>query len=269
MAPFPRASCLSGWLRRAARPPPDPAGSPRPRISASARSASPADSSPRAAETRAAADHAHGDRLAVSRPGGLFRGRGRACGRIELPPISPFALVRRRRSRLDPDRRADRLLDGVGVEGEETPAVLFELGEEAGSPIRACLTISAAPPRTFLPAGACPQDVEIDEHESRRIEDAQDVLVAVEVDAVLAADRGVHLGEERRGANPKAQAAHEDRGGEARDVASDAAAHARDERRAVGSDSSSCRRISRRSRGSWPPRRSWSSIQCQPARVAG
>ena len=67
------------------------------------------------------------------------------------------------------------------------------------------------------------------------MEAADEVFAGGEVDAGLAADGGVDLGEESGGDLDVADAAHVDGGEEAGDVADDAAAEGEEERVAVGS----------------------------------
>ena len=78
------------------------------------------------------------------------------------------------------------------------------------------------------------QEFRVDIHEFRLAEGADHVLVAVEIHAVLAADGGVDLGQQRRGNKTEAQAACVDGSHEAGDVGGDAAAHANQERITVG-----------------------------------
>ena len=66
------------------------------------------------------------------------------------------------------------------------------------------------------------------------VEGADEVLAGEEVDAGLAAEGGIDLGEERGGQANVADAAHVDGGEEARDVADDAAAEGEEDGVAVG-----------------------------------
>ena len=83
--------------------------------------------------------------------------------------------------------------------------------------------------------GRVREEVGVGEDGLRMVEAADEIFSGGEVDAGLAADGGVDLGEEGGGDLHVADAAHVDGGEEAGDVADDAAAEGEEERVAVGS----------------------------------
>ncbi len=77
------------------------------------------------------------------------------------------------------------------------------------------------------------QHIGVDQHQARLMEGADKVLAVPGVDAGLAADGGVHLGEQRRRDLHQADAALQDAGGESGKVADDAAAERDDDIAAI------------------------------------
>ncbi len=107
--------------------------------------------------------------------------------------------------------------------GEDPLPALFEPGEERGvaeEPVFQHLGIA----RTELARAQRGEDRDVGEHEARLMERADQVLALGRVDAGLAADRGIDLGEQRRRDLHEADAAAKDARREARKIAHHAAA---------------------------------------------
>ena len=172
------------------------------------------------------------DRLAVQQPVGVAGGGlervAEGVAEVEERALALLGLV------ADDDRglhlagAADGVQARVRVAGGEGGGVRLEPGEEAGVAEQAVL-------RHLGVAGAevaGRQRVEergVGEHQPRLVEGADEVLALGRVDPGLAADRAVDLGEQRRRHLHEADAAAQDRGGEAGEVADDAAAEGEDE----------------------------------------
>ncbi len=172
--------------------------------------------------------HADGDGLAVQQPVGIA-GEGfqrMAEGVTEIEQRAPAALLALVGDD-DLGLGAGARLHGVAalavVTGEHIAPILLEPGEEgriAEEPVFRHLGIAGA--ELALAQGRQHRDV--GEHQARLMEGADQILALLGVDAGLAADGGVHLGEERGRHLHHAHAAAQDRGGEAGQVAHHAAA---------------------------------------------
>ena len=177
-------------------------------------------------------EHAVGDRLAVPEAP-VFRHRlERVAGRVaevENAAQTGLPLVRGDDVRLDPARFGD---DGVSTAGSRAKIALRsrrDALEQVGLDVMPYLTTSYRPARNSRRGSVPSTDGSID-HGVRLIERADQVLAERVVDADLAADRAVHLREQRRRHVHERDAAQVGRGGEPGHVADDAAAE-RDERR--------------------------------------
>ena len=110
-----------------------------------------------------------------------------------------------------------------------------QVGEELGFADDARLDDFVEPGAVFA-LGQGVEDGGVDEHGERLVEAADQVLAADQIDAGLAADGGVHLGEQRGGDLQDGDAAHEDGGQEAAHVVDDAAAESDHHAGAIGAE---------------------------------
>ena len=183
---------------------------------------------------REAEGEAHPDRhrLAMDEPGGVVAGHAlervrEGVAEVEQRPLAVLALV------ADDDRglRPAALGDGVVAlrpAGEDPAPVRLAPFEEAlvaDEPVFHHLGIAGAhlAQRQRVERGGVGED------EARLMEGADEVLAVARIDAGLAADRGIDLGQERRRHLHEAHAAPHDRGGETGEIADDAAAERHDE----------------------------------------
>ncbi len=123
----------------------------------------------------------------------------------------------------------------VRVMIENGAPALFEPGEElrvAEKAVLRDLGIAGA----HLAGGKRLQNVSVGDDEARLVEDADQVLALRRIDAGLAADRAVDLGEKRRRDLHKAHATAQDARGKSGEVADHAAAEGDDEIAALESD---------------------------------
>ena len=190
-----------------------------------------ASSQPRRADISRRGQSPRGDRLAVQ-PDAVAEPRldGVAEGVAEVeqraprrararPPRPSCRLVARRSARwrgpAPPGSRARRASRCASIQAKNSASRM--------SPY----LITSARPGAQLPVGQRGQRVDVGEHAGRLVEGADHVLAARVVDRGLAADRGVHLGEQRRRHLDEGDAALVAGRGEARDVAHHAAAERR------------------------------------------
>ena len=137
----------------------------------------------------------------------------------------PFgvALVAGDERRLGAHAGLDRVQPRRLVAGEQGRAVRLAPGEEARIADQAVfdhLGIAGAQ----LARGQGGERIGIDQHQRRRVEGADQILALARIDRGLAADRGIGLGEQAGRHRDPVAAALEHSGGEAGDVADDAAA---------------------------------------------
>ena len=181
-------------------------------------------------------DAAPGDGFAVEEllvVGGGFDGVADGVAEVEDHAEAGFFFVFADDVGFDADRGGDDMGESGGVTCEDGFGVLFHVAEEF------CV-VDDAGFDGLLQAGAelrrrkGAEEVGVGEDGLRMVEAADEVFAGDEVDAGLAADRGVDLREERGRNLDVADAAHVDGGEEAGDVADDAATEGEEERVAVG-----------------------------------
>ena len=134
---------------------------------------------------------------------------------------------------LDADAGGDDLLQGGGVSRQDGVAVLLHEAEEGwvadDGGLNGLLQAGAE-----FGGGESAEKVDVAEDGEGVVEGADEVLAGEEVDAGLAAEGGIDLGEHGGGQANVADSAHVDGGEEARDVADDAAAEGKQDGVAVG-----------------------------------
>ncbi len=171
-------------------------------------------------------DGAPADGFAVQEFGvvrGGLNGVTERVAEVEGGARAGFKLVLCDDARLDADACFNDVGEGCGVAGEDAVCVLLHVGEEGRIAEDGGLD-------TFLQAGAefafgeGAEGVGVCEDGDGLMEAADQVFASREIDAGLAADGAVDLGEEGGGKLQEAETAHVDRGEEAGDVAEDAAA---------------------------------------------
>ena len=124
---------------------------------------------------------------------------------------------------LDPARPGDHPLERRQIAREQRAGVPFDVDEVRRVGDDAVLD-DLREAGAELPVGQRDDDVGIHEDEARLVEGADQVLGAGMVDRGLAADRGVHLGEDGRRELDEVEAAHVGGGHEPREVADGSAA---------------------------------------------
>ena len=141
----------------------------------------------------------------------------------QRPQVGGLALVGRHDARLG----EAALLDGVGPlrrvpfeDGGGIGLAPVEEGRIVDQPVFHHLGIACQQ----LAPGQGVEHLGVGQHQPRLVEGADHVLAVAGVDAGLAADRGIDLGEEGGRDLDEVDAAQQDRGGKAREVADDTAA---------------------------------------------
>ena len=142
---------------------------------------------------------------------------------VEQRTPAPLALVARDDPGLQLTGPADRGVQRRGIPLHQRVGVLLDPGEELRVGDQAVLH-HFGEPRRQLAVGQGLQRVGIRDHAQRLVEGAHEVLATRVIDARLAADGRIHLGEQGRRHLDEIDAALIDRRGEAGDVADDAAA---------------------------------------------
>ncbi len=151
---------------------------------------------------------------------------------VELPPLAALPLVALHDVGLHADSRRDDLLQQRAVPPQLLDRTALQPPEERGIGDDARLE-RLGQPRAELPEGERGEQGRVADHEFGLAKGSDHVLVAVDIDAVLAAHRGVDLPQQRRGDEAEAEPAHVGRGDETRHVGHDAAPDAQHEGRAV------------------------------------
>ena len=164
----------------------------------------------------------------------LLHCMGKGVTEIQLAPLAVFPLVMFDDGHLDADRTDDDFA--------QQRLVVADLLERVA--LGQCKELRIADDGRLdhfgqsgaeIPVGETAQQIGVAEHEFGLVERTDDILVAIQIDAVLAADAGIDLGQQGGGQEAEADAAHVGRGDEAGDVRHDAAAHAHQKGAAVGS----------------------------------
>ena len=172
--------------------------------------------------------HADRHRLAVQIAlvvGQRSRWRDRSCGRSSESRDSPLSRSSRRTTiALRAQRLAHDSAQQRHVERQDRRRAAARCSaNSSGSRMTPYLITSARPARNSR-RGRVFKRVDVDHDQARLVEGADEVLAGRMVDAGLAADAGVDLRQQRGRHLHERHAAHEGRGGEAGQVADDAAA---------------------------------------------
>ena len=185
-------------------------------------------------------DGAPADGLAVEElriVGGGFDGVTEGVAEVEDHAQAGFALIGGDHFGFDLRAGEDDARDGGDVlrvrRIEDDISVSGEMPEELGRADDACLDGLLEAGAEFA-CGKGGEGVRIRQDGERVVKAADEVLAGAEVDAGLAADGGVDLGEQRRWELHVVDAAHVDGGEKAGDVPDDAAAERKQEGVAVG-----------------------------------
>ena len=134
-------------------------------------------------------------------------------------------------------------LDPAALGNDEPQAAIIAVQNVAGDPLDGCEERRVEDDAVFDHLGHAaaeladrqsPERVGVDPDAHRLVESADDVLGAGMVDADLASDRAVDLGQERRRHHQQGESARESGGDEAGQVADHAAPQGDDERMAIG-----------------------------------
>ena len=172
------------------------------------------------------ADDAERDRLAmqefVGKAGRCLERMPEGVAEIEQRAVAGLALVARHDRGLAAARDRDRVL-ARRTAGEHVLPVRLQPGEEAGIAEQAelrDLRIAGAE----VARGKRVEQRGIGDHQDRLMERADQVLAVARIDPGLAADRGIDLRQQRGRHLHDVEAAAQDRGGKAREIADHAAA---------------------------------------------
>ena len=176
--------------------------------------------------------HADGDGLAMEQPVGIagigLQGMAEGVAEIEQRPgAALLALVGLDDRRLGAAARGDGVGAVAAFAGEDLRPALLEPSEERGiaeEPVFHHFGVA----RAELAGAERVEHGNVGEHEARLMEGADQVLALGGVDAGLAADGGIDLGEERGRDLHQPDAAAEDACGEAAEIADDATAERHD-----------------------------------------
>lgn len=174
----------------------------------------------------AGGEHAVGDGFAVEEEGVVrfrFEGVAEGVAVVENAAEAAFLFVSGDDGSFDADAFVNNFFENFRVLGEDVGGAVGEDGEEFGAGDDAVFDDFEEASAVFA-GGERVEDGGVDEDGVGLVEGAEEVLAALEVDAGFAADGGVDLGKESGGDLDDGDAAHEDGGEEAADVAADAAA---------------------------------------------
>jgi hypothetical protein len=168
----------------------------------------------------------------LAKAGQRLVGVGKGVAEIEQGAAIGLALVGRHDRRFRGAARHDRMLLRRGIAGQQRRAVALEPGEELrliDQPVLHHLGIAGAQ-LAWRQGG---QHVRVGQHQLRLMEGADEVLAMARIDAGLAADRAVDLGEQGGRDLHIRNAAQQDRRAESGKVADHAATEGDDRCRAL------------------------------------
>jgi hypothetical protein len=145
----------------------------------------------------------------------------------QRPRAALFALVGRHDLGLGADAGLHRMAALLARRGKHLAPILLEPGEErriVDEPVFHHLRIA----RAELALAQGRERGNVGQHQARLVESADQILALPRVDAGLAADRGIHLGQQRGRHLHDADAAPQNAGGKARQIADHPAAERHD-----------------------------------------